>query len=63
MHGGLIKFARMLRDQLADHFEMTEFLDGDVLKHVPDVLNACAGCGTSPLAGCWVRSYGLRRRS
>ena len=36
MHGGLIKFARMLRDQLADHFEMTEFLNGDVLKHVPD---------------------------
>src|ERR1700733_11102297 len=34
--GGLIKFARMLRDQLANHFEMTEFLDRDVLKHVPD---------------------------
>ena len=26
----------MLRDQFADHFEMTEFLDRDVLKHVPD---------------------------
>jgi hypothetical protein len=26
----------MLRDQLANHFKMTEFLDGDVLKHVPD---------------------------
>ena len=36
MHGGLIKFARMLRDQFADHFEMTEFFDRDVLKHVPD---------------------------
>ena len=36
MHGGLVKLARMLGDQLADHFEMTEFLDGDVLKHVPD---------------------------
>ena len=31
---GLVDFARMLRDQLADHFEMAEFLDGDVLKHV-----------------------------
>jgi hypothetical protein len=26
----------MLRDEFSDHFEMTEFLDGDVLKHVPD---------------------------
>ena len=26
----------MLRDELADHFEMTEFLDRDVLKHVSD---------------------------
>ena len=34
MHGGLVKLARMLRDQFANHFEMTEFLDGDVLKHV-----------------------------
>ena len=41
MHGGLIKFARMLRDQFADHFEMAEFLDRNVLEHVPDarVLN------------------------
>ena len=36
MHGGLVKLARMLGDQLSDHFEMTEFLDGDVLEHVPD---------------------------
>ena len=35
-HGGLIKFARMLRDQFAHHFEMAEFLDRNVLKHVPD---------------------------
>src|ERR1700722_17594587 len=34
--GGLIKLARVLRDQFADHFEMAEFLDGDVLKHVAD---------------------------
>ena len=36
VHGSLIKLARLLRDQFADHFEMTEFLDRDVLKHVPD---------------------------
>ena len=36
MDRGLIKLAGMLRDQLANHFEMTEFLDRDVLKHVPD---------------------------
>ncbi len=36
VHGGLVKLARMLRDQLANHFEMAEFLDRDVLKHVPD---------------------------
>jgi hypothetical protein len=37
VQGGLVKLACMLRGQLANHFEMTEFLDGDVLKHVPDV--------------------------
>ena len=26
----------MLCDQFSDHFQMTEFLDRDVLKHVPD---------------------------
>jgi hypothetical protein len=26
----------MLRDQFAHHFEMAEFLDRNVLKHVPD---------------------------
>ena len=36
MHRRLIQLARMLRDQLAHHFEMTELLDGDVLEHVPD---------------------------
>jgi hypothetical protein len=36
VNGGLIKLARMLGDQLTDHFEMTEFFDSDVLKHVPD---------------------------
>ena len=34
MHRGLVEFARVLRDQFSDHFQMTEFLDGDVLKHV-----------------------------
>ena len=33
---GLVDFARVLRDQLADHFEMAEFLDRDVLQHVAD---------------------------
>ena len=36
MNGGLVKLAGMLRDQLAHHFEMTEFLDRDVLKHIPN---------------------------
>ena len=32
----LISLAGMLRDQFADHFEVAEFLDRDVLKHVAD---------------------------
>ena len=36
MDGGLVKLARMLRDEFSNHFQMTEFLDRDVLKHVPD---------------------------
>ena len=36
IHLRLVHPGRMLRDQLADHFEMVEFLDRDVLQHVPD---------------------------
>ena len=36
MNGGLIKLTCMLSNQLANHFEVTEFLDCDVLEHVPN---------------------------
>src|ERR1700729_1313293 len=31
---GLIHLAGVLRDELADHFEMTEFFDRDILQHI-----------------------------
>src|SRR5271154_5561376 len=36
VNGRLVELAGMLRNQLADHFEMAEFLDRDVLEHVAD---------------------------
>jgi hypothetical protein len=36
IHGGLVKLAGVLRDQLADHLQMAEFLDRDILQHVAD---------------------------
>ena len=36
VNGRLVKLFGMLRNQFADHFEMAEFLDRDILEHVTD---------------------------
>jgi hypothetical protein len=36
VNGGLVDLAGVQGDQLADHLEMTKFLDGDILQHVAD---------------------------